>query len=311
MLPAGFFCPEYYFGGILPSGAGVEYPRLAARNRTTARPRRIDQGGAVTGAPITRETGILNKQPIRVTVWGENLHEQKHEAVKAIYPNGMHTVIAEGIRENLGEGGAQVRTATLDQPSHGLTDDVLAETDVLTWWGHMGHQLVDDEIVKKVHDRVLSGMGLVVLHSGHWSKLFVKLMGTSCTLRYREANERELVWTVNPAHPITQGVPSPIVIPEQEMYGEPFDIPPPDDLVFISSFAGGEVFRSGCCYTRGAGRIFYFSPGHETHTVYFQPEIRRVIANAVAWVYQEPRPQRPTLTTCVHAPTGWFQNEGK
>lgn len=242
---------------------------------------------------------------IRVTVWGENLHEQKQESVRKIYPDGMHGAIAEGIRELLGDQ-AVVRTATLDQPEHGLTEEVLANTDVLTWWGHMGHHLVDDAIVKKVHDRVLAGMGLVVLHSGHWSKLFVKLMGTSCTLRYREANERELIWTVNPAHPITRGVPECIVIPEQEMYGEPFDVPPPEDLVFISSYAGGEVFRSGCCYTRGAGRIFYFSPGHETHPVYFQPEIRKVIANAVEWVYPAHTGDRRTLTTCVHSPMGWF-----
>lgn len=251
----------------------------------------------------------MNEEPIRVTVWGENLHERQHEAVRKIYPDGMHTAIAEGIRENLGER-AQVRTATLDQPEHGLTDEVLAATDVLTWWGHMGHHLVDDAVVKKVHDRVLSGMGLVVLHSGHWSKLFVKLMGTTCTLRYREAGDREMVWTVNPTHPIARDVPPCIVIPEQEMYGEPFDIPPPEELVFISSFTGGEVFRSGCCYTRGQGRIFYFSPGHETHPVYFQPEVRRVIANGVQWVYQAPRP-RQTLTTCVNSPHGWYEKLGE
>lgn len=247
----------------------------------------------------------MDTTPIRVTVWGENLHEQKHEKVRAIYPDGMHAVIADGVREHLGEG-AMVRTATLDQPEHGLTDEVLAGTDVLSWWGHMGHQLVEDAVVKKVHDRVLSGMGLVVLHSGHWSKLFVKLMGTTCTLRYREAGDRELVHTLFPGHPITQGVPPVFAIPEQEMYGEPFDIPVPEQLVFVSSFVpGGEVFRSGCCYTRGAGRIFYFSPGHETHPVYFQPEVRKVIANAVMWAYQEPAP-RPTLTTCVNSPHNWW-----
>jgi trehalose utilization protein len=250
----------------------------------------------------------VNRTPIRVTVWGENLHERQHDAVRAVYPDGMHTVIADGIRERL-DDRTTVRTATLDQPEHGLTDDVLAETDVLTWWGHMGHHLVDDAVVKKVYDRVLAGMGLVVLHSGHWSKLFVKLMGTSCTLRYREAGDKEMVWTVNPAHPITRGVPPCIVIPEQEMYGEPFDIPPPDDLVFISSFTGGEVFRSGLCYTRGQGRIFYFSPGHETHPVYFQPEIRQVIANAVEWVNPGPTVEPRMLSTCVNSPHGWFEEK--
>lgn len=249
----------------------------------------------------------MSTNPIRVTVWGENLHEQQHEAVQKVYPDGMHTAIADGIREILGEN-VVVRTATLDQPEHGLTDAVLAETDVITWWGHMGHHLVDDAVVKKVHDRVLGGMGLVVLHSGHWSKVFVKLMGTTCALRYREANEKETVWTVSPGHPITAGVPEAFVIPEQEMYGEFFDIPQPDELIFISSFAGGEVFRSGCCFQRGQGRIFYFSPGHETHPVYFQPEVRRVIANAVGWTYQEPRPRYKT-TTCIHSPMGWYEEK--
>jgi len=198
-----------------------------------------------------------------------------------------------------------VRTATLDEPEHGLTDAVLAETDVMTWWGHMGHSLVDDAVVKKVHTRVMEGMGLLVLHSGHYSKIFVKLMGTTCGLRYREANEREAVWCVNPGHAIAKGVPEVFTIPEQEMYGEFFDIPQPDELVFISSFAGGEVFRSGCTFTRGQGRVFYFSPGHETHPVYYQAEVRKVIANGVAWAYQEPKPQYETVR-CPHSKMGWF-----
>src|ERR1044071_5947057 len=117
----------------------------------------------------------MAEMPIRVTVWGENLHEQRDEKVRAIYPNGMHGAIAEGIRENLGSR-VEVGTATLDQPEHGLTQEVLESTDVLTWWGHMGHHQVADEIVDRVHNRVLAGMGLVVLHSGHWSKIFTRLM---------------------------------------------------------------------------------------------------------------------------------------
>ena len=241
---------------------------------------------------------------IRVTVWGENLHEQRHEAVQKIYPTGMHTVIAEGIRENLG-ARAEVRTATLDQPEHGLTEEVLAETDVLTWWGHMGHSQVDDAVVKRVYDRVLAGMGLIVLHSGHWSKIFVRLMGTSCTLRWRESGDREVVWNVSPGHPITEGIGEAFVIPEQETYSEYFDIPPPQELIFLSTYSGGEVFRSGITYTRGLGRIFYFSPGHETHPVYYQPEVRRVIANAVAWANRPGCPHY-TSTTCIQSPTGWF-----
>ena len=246
----------------------------------------------------------MTTTPIRVTVWGENLHDQKHEKVKAVYPDGMHNAIAAGIRVHLG-AGVTVSTATLDQPEHGLTEAVLAETDVLTWWGHMGHHLVEDAVVDRVHNRVLAGMGLIVLHSGHWSKIFTRLMGTTCALRWRD-DDRETVFTVNPGHPITQGVPSVFVIPEQEMYGEYFDIPQPDELIFLSSFTGGEVFRSGCCFVRGQGRIFYFSPGHETYPVYHQKEVQQIIANAVAYVAPVPKPRYATFT-CVNSPKGWIE----
>jgi trehalose utilization protein len=243
-------------------------------------------------------------RPLRVTVWNENLHEQHKESVKKIYPDGIHTPIAEGIERELPD--ADVRVATLEEPEHGLTADVLAETDVLTWWGHAAHDRVEDKIVDRVQRRVLEGMGLVVLHSGHMSKIFVRLMGTSCRLRWREMGEREVIWTVSPSHPIASGVPQPIVIPHQEMYGEFFDIPPPDELVFISSFEGGEVFRGGCCFHRGAGRIFYFGPGHEEYPVYFQPEIQRVIANAVAWCGGRSNANDVPSTRSDNAPHLWF-----
>jgi trehalose utilization protein len=219
---------------------------------------------------------------MRVTVWGENVHEQRDESVRALYPDGMHTTIAASLRAALGDG-ADVRTATLQEPEHGLADAVLAETDVLTWWGHAAHDEVDDAVVARVRQRVLDGMGLVALHSAHYSKIFISLMGTSCGLQWRNEGERELVWTVAPGHPVAAGVPQPLVIDAQEMYGEHFDIPQPDELVFISSFAGGEVFRSGCAFTRGRGRIFYFSPGDQEYPVYHHPDVQRVIANAVRW----------------------------
>jgi trehalose utilization protein len=240
----------------------------------------------------------------RVAVWGENRHEHTSEEVRRVYPRGMHGAIAEGIEERLA-GEVIVRTATLDAPDHGLGGDVLDNTDVLTWWGHLAHADVSDETVDRIHKRVLEGMGLVVLHSAHESKIFKRLMGTTCSLNWREADEREVVWCVNPSHPITRGVPEVFTIPKQEMYGEYFDIPEPESLVFISSFTGGEVFRSGCCYTRGLGRVFYFSPGHETYPVYFQPEVKQVIANAVLWVARVAQRDRPTAS--VNTPTGWFE----
>ena len=234
-------------------------------------------------------------EPIRVTVWGENVHEQQEPDVAARYPDGMHTAIAAGIADHLG-AAARVDTATLQEPEHGLPERVLAATDVLTWWGHAAHDEVADAVVERVHQHVLEGMGLVVLHSAHWSKIFRRLMGTTCTLRWRNERDRELVWTVDPTHPIAAGVPQPIVIDEQEMYGEFFDIPIPDELVFISSFSGGEVLRGGCTFRRGHGRIFYFSPGDQAYPVYHHPDVRRVIANAVRWVGTD-RPERtpPTM----------------
>jgi trehalose utilization protein len=215
----------------------------------------------------------------RVTVWNEGRHEKTHEEVRRVYPNGIHTAIADHLRSQ----GLTVRTATLDEPEHGLSDEVLVQTDVLTWWGHMAHHEVRDDTVDKVQQRVLDGMGLVVLHSGHASKIFRRLMGTSCDLKWREVGEKERLWVVEPGHPIAAGLGECFEIPHAEMYGERFDIPAPETLVFISWFEGGEVFRSGCCYRRGKGRIFYFRPGHETYPIYYQPQVQRVIANAVRW----------------------------
>ena len=227
---------------------------------------------------------MAERRHLNVTVWNEHVHERREPSVSKIYPDGMHAPIVEGLRRELA-GAVTVRVATLDEPEHGLTRELLADTDVLTWWGHAAHDQVADEVVERVFSRVLDGMGIVVLHSGHHSKIFKRLMGTSCSLIWRSdpGGERELIWTVSPAHPIAAGVPQPIVVPHQEMYGEFFDIPPPDELVFVSSFEGGEVFRGGCCYFRGAGRVFYFGPGDQEYPVYHQPEIQRVIANAVAW----------------------------
>ena len=217
---------------------------------------------------------------IRVTVWHEFRHEKTNAKVKAVYPDGMHNAIATGLRA---AGGMTVRTATLDEPEHGLSAEVLDTTDVLTWWGHMAHHEVRDDIVERVRQRVWAGMGLVVLHSAHFSKIFKALMGTSCDLKWREADDREIIWFTAPGHPIVQGLSDHIIIPREEMYGEHFDIPEPDETVLISSFSGGEVFRSGVTYRRGAGKIFYFRPGHETYPAYHQKEVLQIIANAARW----------------------------
>lgn len=222
-----------------------------------------------------------------ITVWNEYRHERESEEVQRVYPEGIHAVLDE----ELSDRGHNVQTATLDEKKHGLTDDVLDATDVLLWWGHKAHHEVSEEIVGDVHQRVLDGMGLIVLHSGHYSKIFKSLMGTSCSLKWREADERERLWVVDPSHPIASGIDECIELPEAETYGEHFDIPEPDSLVFTSWFEGGEIFRSGCCYHRGRGRIFYFRPGHETYPMYRNPEILTVIDNAIDWASPDETPE--------------------
>ena len=230
--------------------------------------------------------------PINVTVWGEFRHEKKNPKVAAIYPQGMHETIAGFLRRS---PDLQVRTATLDEPEHGLTESVLEHTDVLLWWGHLAHHEVADSVVARVQRRVLEGMGLVVLHSGHHSKIFRALMGTVCSLKWRDATDKERLWNVCPSHPITQGVGDYFEIPAEEMYGEPFGIPTPDELLFISWFTGGEVFRSGATWQRGHGRIFYFRPGHETYPTYHLPPVQLVITNSVRWA-------RPTVRISDQCP---------
>jgi trehalose utilization protein len=241
---------------------------------------------------------------IRVTIWNENIHEQQLDSLPAkIYPDGMHGAISNLLIGELGSN-VEIQTATLDQDEHGLSQQVVDSTDVLMWWGHEAHPQVDDEVVERVYRAVLGGMGLIVLHSAHYSKIFKKLMGTTCSLRWRSAQDRELVWTINPTHPIAKDVPSPISISQQEMYGEYFDIPIPDELIFISSFSGGEVFRSGATWQRGLGKVFYFSPGDQDFPVYHQPEIGKVLANGVQWA--SPSVRTEPIDATFH-PVGWFE----
>jgi trehalose utilization protein len=219
---------------------------------------------------------------IRALVWGEYIHELNNAAVAAIYPRGMHNVIASALAE---DSGITADTATLQDPEHGLTAERLSRTDVLFWWGHRAHGDVADAVVERVQTRVWEGMGLVVLHSGHYSKIFKRLMGSPCSLKWREAGERERVWVINPNHPIAEGLGSGFELENTEMYGEPFSIPEPLETVFISWYQGGEVFRSGATFQRGGGRIFYFAPGHETYPIYHDTNVRKVLRNAARWAY--------------------------
>ena len=236
---------------------------------------------------------------IKVTVWNENVHERTDENIRKVYPEGIHGQIASFLRTN---EDMLVRTATLEQPENGLPQELLDDTDVLIWWGHMAHEKVEDATVERVWKRVvMGGMGFVGLHSAHASKIFAKLMGTDTwNLCWHESGLPARVWTVNHAHPIAKGVGDGFTIPTEETYGERFGIPQPDELVFITGYPTGEVFRSGLCYRRGLGRVFYFQPGHESCPTYYQKEVQTVITNGVRWAAQ---------TDIVTPRTGWTAPE--
>lgn len=214
---------------------------------------------------------------IRITVWNEYKHEREYENIRKIYPEGIHGCIASFLKT---EEDFAVRTATFDMPEHGLTEDVLQETDVLIIWSHALQEEFSDTVAERVQRHVLGGMGLIALHSAHFSKIMKRLLGTSMTLKWRHG-DREKLWCIAPSHPIAKGVPEMTELPQEEMYGEFFDIPKPDDVIFTGWFSGGEVFRSGCTFSRGMGKIFYFQPGHEEYPIYFKPEIQQIIINAV------------------------------
>lgn len=215
---------------------------------------------------------------IRVTIYNEFVHERRDEDVRRVYPDGIH----EALKAGLADDEFEIRTLTIDTINE-VSDDLLNETDVMLWWGHEAHQLVNDDTAVRIQQAVLRGMGLIVLHSGHHSKPFKLLMGTPCNLTWREDGDYEYVWVCNPAHPIAQGIDRFIKLDHVETYGEPFDVPAPDELVFIGGYEGGEVFRSGCCWQRGRGRVFYFQPGHETFPIYYQADVLRVLKNAICW----------------------------
>lgn len=216
---------------------------------------------------------------IRVTIWNENVHEKTNADVRKLYPEGLHGVLAK----NLAASDLTIRTATLDQPEHGLTEEVLNDTDVLLWWGHAAHDRVDDKIVARVQQRVWDGMGLIALHSAHMSKIFRALNGTSGKLHWREVGEKERLWVIDPAHPIAAGLPEHFELPYEEMYGEPFMIAGDAKVILMSWFEGGELFRSGFTLQRGNGKLFYFRPGHETFPSFYDANVIRTIANAVRW----------------------------
>jgi trehalose utilization protein len=238
---------------------------------------------------------------IRVLVWNEFQHEKTDPKVRSLYPEGIHQALAKHLSAC---DGVTVTTGTLDDPEQGLSEAALAQTDVILWWGHKAHGAVLDAHVDRVYTRVMEGMGLICLHSGHFSKIFKRLMGTSCDLKWRvQENEREILWVTRPGHPIVKDIDDYFILEQEEMYGEFFDVPEPDETILISSFTGGEVFRSGITYRRGAGRIFYFRPGHETFPSFYNKNVIKVIENAIHWAAPSPGRKPHTFG---HRKSGWL-----
>lgn len=238
--------------------------------------------------------------PIRTVVWNENVHDQTNKVVADIYPKGMHGCIADALST---DARISATTATLQDPDQGLPAERLADTDVLLWWGHAAHGDVSGEVVERVAEQVWAGMGLILLHSAHFSKIFKRLMGTPCNLSWREAGERERLWVASRNHPIAHGLPDHFELENEEMYGEPFGVPEPLETVFISWFQGGEVFRSGLTYKRGAGSVFYFRPGHETYPTYHDANVQTVLRNAVHWAHN-PAARLLNVTAAPNRPVG-------
>lgn len=217
---------------------------------------------------------------IRVTIWNEYWHELNEPVVGKMYPHGIHKALADGLADD----DFEITTTWLEKDEwQGLSQELLDNTDVLLWWGHCRHSDVNQDTVERVVAHVLDGMGFIPMHSAHASRPFGRLMGTHCTLQWRDINEHARVWCVNPAHPIAKGIPMSFELSNEEMYGEFFNVPQPDDLVFISWYEGGEVFRGGCTWTRGEGKIFYFHPGHETCPSFYNPTVLQVLKNGIRW----------------------------
>ena len=218
---------------------------------------------------------------IRVLVWSEFTESND------VYPQGIHGEIAGYLNT---DPNIIARTTELADEDCGVGEKILGDTDVLFWWGHEKHELVDDDAVERVVRKVREeGMGFVSLHSSLTSKPFIALMGTSCKIgSFRVDGEMERVHVVAPHHPIADGVRD-FVITETEMYGEPFDVPNPKEVIFESVFQDNPLYSTttwrfcGCTWDVWDGRVFYFRPGHETYAIYRDENIQRILLNASYW----------------------------
>ncbi len=213
--------------------------------------------------------------PIRVRVWCEGT------ARKATYPDDVDGALGQylGRMEDL-----RIARARLDDPNAGLSDAELDATDVVVWWGHLRHDDLPADRSRAIVDRVKAAkIGFVALHASCGSRPFRGLMGTTCEPGgWRDDGRPERIEFKAPDHPIARGV-EPFTIPQSAMFAEPFEVPAPESVVFVSNWGPGETFRSGLTWTVGKGRVAYLRPGHDALPVFFHPSVRKVIANAARW----------------------------
>jgi trehalose utilization protein len=244
--------------------------------------------GATVAAGVLLRPELFAAAPARrkVVVWSEGTANVESGS-KEVYPNDINTAIAEGLKP-LAARGWEIVKASLNDPDQGISDALLNSTDVLIWWGHKKHGAVKDELVSKIVNRVKEGnMGFIATHSSHFCKPLKKLLGTPCSWgEYKADGTSVEILVKEPSHPICKGVKD-FKLPKIERYGEPFAVPSPEavplDGVYTRPDGQTQPGRMGLCWTIGKGKVFYFTPGHETYDDYYRPEVRRIFVNAVEW----------------------------
>lgn len=239
-------------------------------------------GGLALPGLMAMENAIAQgaKKTRKVLVWSEGT------APKNVYPNDINAAIAEGLKPLK---GWEVQAVSINDPDQGLPDDLLNSASALIWWGHQRHGDVKDELVAKIKTRVTEeGMGFIATHSAHYSKALKAILGTPCGWSYYTDDGAKLDMVVKaPTHPICKGVKD-FTIPHTERYGDPFQCPTPETVLFDGIYTmkddKTEHCLQGFTWTIGKGRVMYFQPGHEGYPIYFMPEVQQIFRNGVQWV---------------------------
>jgi len=246
----------------------------------------LGRGAALAAGALISPALLAADAKHKVVVWSEGT-ANVDPGSKGIYPQDINTAIADGLKP-LEARGWEIVKASLNDPDQGISQALLESTDVLIWWGHKKHGEVKDELVERIAARVNAGqMGFIGTHSAHFSKPLKKLLGTPCSWgEYVADGTSAEIIVKEPNHPICKGVTN-FKLPKIERYGEPFKCPTPEavplDGLYTRPDGKTQPGRMGLCWTIGKGKVFYFTPGHETYNDYHRPEVRQIFINAVEW----------------------------